>query len=957
MGTNYNARVTTSGLVLNIDANNPNSVPNANKNLFTSPEDFSSATWNYQSSATSIRTIPNAAQAPDGSLTATKVYADGISTFYNGYKSSLIIGGVNYSYSIFFKLADITNTSVVGLVMYTNGNNYINFDISTGALSGTVVIGDTRFKSNSNTITSVGNGWYRVSMCFSHTTTGYYQPKWGFGSNTTPYGQGVYIWGAQLEISLTPTTYSSVSSPSVTTTITDLAGTITNTTPNLTSIEVLVVAGGGGGGGDVGGGGGGGGVIYHPSFTVTSTPGTSYTATVGSGGVGVPFTGVGQVAGAQGSDSIFGTLTAKGGGGGAIWSGGLTGANGGNGGGGSNINLGGNSTQSSQSGDSGTYGYGFPGGAGTSSSQYQAGGGGGAGGPGGAGYTYNSGLAGAGGAGGIGYLSSISGTPTYYGGGGGGGGNNQGGAGGLGGGGFGVSRDNPTTSRGADGQANTGGGGGGCGGYSGNSNGGSGIVIVRYPLPVRAIGGTITTSGNYAIHTFTSGTSTFSVLNSNLQLVYGTTYVNTAGGSLYFNNTLLQQISVPQNPNLEFLNNSPYTLEAWVCPRSSPGTGNYTGIFDREDSSVSNARDGYNLWFILDAGQSTTSWNTERFGQNTLGTSVQSGAYGSGIPIGDCIGQWQHIVATYNGATLSLYRNGTLLSSAASTAPIRNNIKPLAIGVRANNYFRGEISAARVYNRALSVDEINDNFNVNRNRFGVNILTVVTGQVLNLDANTYYAASGATIVDRAGLNNGTLQGTLTNITATFNFGIYPNGGYWTLNGTDNLITTTTAYPSINSTTWTLTGWFRTSTANGAKLAGFESQQTGIASPSYDKVVYVNTSGYLIAGVYSYAPVGISAITSTTLVNDNKWHNFAFIHIPGTGCELWLDGIRIGFMSQTSGDGGTWLKIGGGTNSNWPGGGINGYWSGDLGVISMYNKQLTAQEILQNYSAYRTRFGV
>ncbi|MBU1811372.1 MAG: DUF2341 domain-containing protein, partial [Candidatus Omnitrophica bacterium] len=78
------------------------------------------------------------------------------------------------------------------------------------------------------------------------------------------------------------------------------------------NVEVLVVAGGGGGGSDMGGGGGGGGVIYNASYAVVSS---SYTVTVGTGGAGAP-AGQGQVRGYNGGNSVFGLLTAIGGGGG-----------------------------------------------------------------------------------------------------------------------------------------------------------------------------------------------------------------------------------------------------------------------------------------------------------------------------------------------------------------------------------------------------------------------------------------------------------------------------------------------------------------------------------------------------------------------------------------------------------------------------------------------------------------
>jgi hypothetical protein len=55
---------------------------------------------------------------------------------------------------------------------------------------------------------------------------------------------------------------------------------------------------------------------------------------------------------------------------------------------------------------------------------------------------------------------------------------------------------------------NTGSGGGGCGSTDGvtatGGNGGSGIVIIRYAGSQRGTGGTVTSSGGYTIHTFTS---------------------------------------------------------------------------------------------------------------------------------------------------------------------------------------------------------------------------------------------------------------------------------------------------------------------------------------------------------------------------------------------------------------------------------------------------------------------
>jgi hypothetical protein len=236
------------------------------------------------------------------------------------------------------------------------------------------------------------------------------------------------------------------------------SGTFTPT-ESLTC-DYLVIAGGGGGEAGQGGGGGAGG--YRTTVgtsggggsaeTPLSLSATGYTVTVGSGGA----------ANANGSNSVFSTITSTGGGAGGAYS--QVGDNGGSGGG-----AGGQG--SNQAGGFATTNQGYAGGA---SVNPNAGGGGGAG---EAGNTDGQRH------GGDGVSSSITGTAVIRAAGGSGGSNNgstvAGGDGGGGSGG-GSNADNATA-----GTANTGSGGGGGGSTPGVGNGagkagGSGIVIVRY---------------------------------------------------------------------------------------------------------------------------------------------------------------------------------------------------------------------------------------------------------------------------------------------------------------------------------------------------------------------------------------------------------------------------------------------------------------------------------------------
>ena len=258
--------------------------------------------------------------------------------------------------------------------------------------------------------------------------------------------------------------------------------------PTSKTMKALVVAGGGGG--SFGGGGGAGGVVFDPTHAVAPQ---TYPVTVGDGG---SFH-------ASGSNSVFDTITAIGGGyGGGVPGGSRTGngGNGGSGGGACYTAWGSTSAGLATQGSSGGgVGYGHNGGVGWPEA---SGGGGGAGSVGGEDFKGRA-------PGGDGIPNPISDSTAgeevagvYYLGGGGGGW--YAGAGGKGGGGHNVDDYGGTS-----GMPNTGGGGGSAGplGTSG-CWGGSGVAVISYldsDFCLYTIsGGIVSTSGLCTIRTFVS---------------------------------------------------------------------------------------------------------------------------------------------------------------------------------------------------------------------------------------------------------------------------------------------------------------------------------------------------------------------------------------------------------------------------------------------------------------------
>jgi Concanavalin A-like lectin/glucanases superfamily/Cadherin-like domain/Bacterial Ig domain len=140
------------------------------------------------------------------------------------------------------------------------------------------------------------------------------------------------------------------------------------------------------------------------------------------------------------------------------------------------------------------------------------------------------------------------------------------------------------------------------------------------------------------------------------------------------------------------------TLTAWVNPTVAPGGWNTIIMKERgvEDFAYAlYANDGAPVpggnaapAAYINAGGSHTS---------TPGTAVLAAQ------------TWTHLAATFDGATLRLYVNGILASSRARTGPVAGSTGALRIGGNSawpGEFFAGLIDDVRIYDRALTADEI-----------------------------------------------------------------------------------------------------------------------------------------------------------------------------------------------------------------------------------------------------------
>jgi hypothetical protein len=144
-------------------------------------------------------------------------------------------------------------------------------------------------------------------------------------------------------------------------------------------------------------------------------------------------------------------------------------------------------------------------------------------------------------------------------------------------------------------------------------------------------------------------------------------------------------------------------------------------------------------------------------------------------------------------------------------------------------------------------------------------------------------------------------------------------------------------------TFTVEGWFRTTTTRGGKIIGFGRASSG-TSGSYDRHIYMRDDGTLVLGVY---PGGIATVTSTQAYNDGAWHHVAG-SLGSAGLILSVDGQTIGTdpaVTRAEDYPGYW-RLGG--DNTW-GGASSNFFAGDIDEFAVYPRQLTATQIARHAS--------
>ena len=147
-------------------------------------------------------------------------------------------------------------------------------------------------------------------------------------------------------------------------------------------------------------------------------------------------------------------------------------------------------------------------------------------------------------------------------------------------------------------------------------------------------------------------------------------------------------VSVPTSTSIDSVGGmTKITVEAWVYVFG--GTNNYQIVVMKGDLDAE-----------VDVRPET---NVVRWGI----TNVTGNRVVKDTNVGFVINKWFHLAITYDGSNINLYVNGTLQDSQPTTGNIRSSGTGILLGEYSNNYwFNGTIDSVRIFNQALTPDQI-----------------------------------------------------------------------------------------------------------------------------------------------------------------------------------------------------------------------------------------------------------
>lgn len=368
------------------------------------------------------------------------------------------------------------------------------------------------------------------------------------------------------------------------------------------------------------------------------------------------------------------------------------------------------------------------------------------------------------------------------------------------------------------------------------------------------------------------------------------------------------------------------TVSAWIYPETFGGGGGKGRIIDKDGNATTG--------FIF-AVDNVTVASGFAFMVNT---TVAPRFLGAANTI--TLNTWQHVTATLDGNKIAtLYKNGMKVASASVSEFPTTGSNNFVIGGRTTDNarnFDGSIDEVRVYNRALSADEVGQLYH----------LSAPTGVDTGLEGYWSFNGqdvSGTTAFDRSGTNNtGTLTGGPTKAKGKVGQALDFDDTNDYVSIADNATLDATDTADL-----TLSGWFYrdTATTDDTIIA----KRTGILSTDTGYVAYIDdVTDQLIFEVSDGTDE--YSLTSNSTFTTTGWYQYAIVwdENSAAGSEIYINGVAnnatdsgtIGNIGNISNA--VVLAVGAASDAEEP-------FDGKLDEVRVYSRTLSAAEIQSLYA--------
>lgn len=314
--------------------------------------------------------------------------------------------------------------------------------------------------------------------------------------------------------------------------------------------------------------------------------------------------------------------------------------------------------------------------------------------------------------------------------------------------------------------------------------------------------------------------------------------------------------------------------------------------------------------------------------------------YSAGYSVTSLADIWVQWTITGDSSGQTFYINGVQVGTTTQTAAGNSH---QYLGAVASTQGFGYVANMELYTSKLTQEQVLQNYYNQLPRFQLpNIVTSSLVLWYDPSFSTSYPGSGTTITNLASTS---LSGTTSNVTYT--------SPYFTYNGSSSQVTIAdNALLEPGSGDWTMEVWVNQTVSTGSQVILGKFDPGGLSA---DVSYAIRVIGGSVRADFGNGSTAVN--TSNYTLTTGSWVQlvYVFTNVANNNIITYVNGVQ---QATTTHSFASILN----TTANLYLGSYNGgeysqYFNGKIGITRMYSSALSAADVLQNYNADKSKYGL